>query len=270
MVRFYANGAYNFGYKAQYSFILGALNTNLLKSDINCGGKVNNLGGGITMMDMVKEGSKQFDCVWLIKPPETYFHLKTHLYVKVVNFNEFAGSTELTIRQGSTSNGPVVENLKLSPAHIHISKEREHIAPTSDGFYISLKGVFGPESRLTVVYAAFNYKDCLSGYDFLCRNLRCISSLLNCDGFDHCGDNSDEFSIDCAKDPRDRIKWSKTPNFLFPKAETFSNMTASTVLFLLCGLGRREIFFEIYFFVKTIYFRLCWYSFRCCNLSTTN
>lgn len=34
--------------------------------------------------------------------------------------------------------------------------------------------------------------DCQGGLDFLCHNLRCISLLLTCDGFDHCGDESDE------------------------------------------------------------------------------
>lgn len=36
------------------------------------------------------------------------------------------------------------------------------------------------------------FADCFAGSDFLCRNHRCIPSELNCDGFDHCGDNSDE------------------------------------------------------------------------------
>lgn len=39
---------------------------------------------------------------------------------------------------------------------------------------------------------SFFFPDCPGGLDFLCHNLRCISMLLNCDGFDHCGDNSDE------------------------------------------------------------------------------
>lgn len=54
-----------------------------------CGGHVNNLGGGITMMHMVQEGTKLFDCVWIIKPPETYLHRKTHLYVKIIAFQDF-------------------------------------------------------------------------------------------------------------------------------------------------------------------------------------
>lgn len=36
------------------------------------------------------------------------------------------------------------------------------------------------------------FLDCYAGSDFLCQNHRCIQSQLNCDGFDHCGDNSDE------------------------------------------------------------------------------
>lgn len=98
MIRFYANGATNLGFKAYYSF----RDVSQAVPNIDCGGHVNNLGGGITMMNMVKEGLKSFDCIWLIKPPETYLHLKTHLYVKVVNFSAFGKPknrilTELTI-----------------------------------------------------------------------------------------------------------------------------------------------------------------------------
>ena len=34
---------------------------------------------------------------------------------------------------------------------------REHIAPVSSGFHVSLRGTFGPSSRLTIAYAAFSY-----------------------------------------------------------------------------------------------------------------
>lgn len=62
--------------------------------------------------------------------------------------------------------------------------------------------------------------------------------MLNCDGFDHCGDNSDEFPTSCAKDLRDRRQWSKTPNFFFPKVETLSEFATSTLIFLLCSFGK--------------------------------
>jgi hypothetical protein len=123
--------------------------------------------------------------------------------------------------------------------HFYLSKEREHIVPISQGFYIRLKGLFLPESRLALVYAAFNYKDCLAGSDLLCHNKRCISSLLKCDGFDHCGDNSDEYSVTCSKDPRDRRQWSKTPHFYFPKVEGLSELTTTTLAFLLTSFGTK-------------------------------
>lgn len=37
-----------------------------------------------------------------------------------------------------------------------------------------------------------NVPECFTGSDYLCQNHRCIPAQLHCDGFDHCGDNSDE------------------------------------------------------------------------------
>ncbi|CAG9831123.1 unnamed protein product [Diabrotica balteata] len=192
VVRFYANGASHLGFKASYSFILGNIEDSAFKPHIGCGGNVNNLGGGITMMNMVTEGTTLFDCVWIVKPPESLRHRKTHLYVKVATFLDFAGTTELTIKQGITSNQPSVEVLRNPMAHYGTSKQVEHVVPINQGFYIRLRGMFTSKSNLAIIYAAFNYKDCFGGSEFLCHNLRCISILLNCDGFDHCGDESDE------------------------------------------------------------------------------
>lgn len=57
-----------------------------------CGGNVNNLGGGITMMHMVNEGTRMFDCFWIIKPSENFRHRKTHLYLKVNAFSDFGNN----------------------------------------------------------------------------------------------------------------------------------------------------------------------------------
>ncbi|KAJ8917600.1 hypothetical protein NQ315_000083 [Exocentrus adspersus] len=236
VIRFYANGASNFGFRASYSYILGNINDLTLAPNVGCGGFVNNLGGAITMMNMVEQGVKFFDCVWIIKPPEIVLHRKTHLYVKVVNFTKFAGSTDLVIKQGITSNEAEVEVLRYPIGHFRTSKQVEHVVPISKGFYVRLKGCFGPESQLAIVFAAFNYKDCLATSDFLCHNLRCISILLSCDGFDHCGDNSDE-PTDCSLDPKDHREFSKIPNFLFPKMEPYSDIATATFVFLTCSFG---------------------------------
>lgn len=55
---------------------------------IDCGGYVENLGGAITMMNMVQRGGsiKSYDCIWLIRPPTNFYHLKTHIYLKVATF----------------------------------------------------------------------------------------------------------------------------------------------------------------------------------------
>lgn len=50
---------------------------------------MNNLGGGITMMNMTANETRYFDCVWIVKTSSHVLHRKTHLYVKVANFSGF-------------------------------------------------------------------------------------------------------------------------------------------------------------------------------------
>ncbi|XP_076265978.1 CUB and LDLa domain [Rhynchophorus ferrugineus] len=243
-MRFYANGATNMGFKATYSFILSNLDASAFKPNLGCGGEINNLGGGITMMNMVPDKAQFFDCIWIIKPPVHFLYRKTHLYVKVTNFSDFAGMAELVLRQGLTSSEPAVEVLRYPLSRFNPLEEKEHVVPINQGFYINLRGLFKPQSRVALVYAAFNYKECFSGLDFLCHNMRCISTLLNCDGFDHCGDNSDE-SADCTDDPRDHREFSKIPNFLFPKAETYGDLTTATIIFFTCTFGLIGVIFAM-------------------------
>ncbi|CAG2062083.1 unnamed protein product, partial [Timema podura] len=144
LVHFYANGGSGNGYKAIYSFI----------SD--CGGFVENLGGAITMMNMVDRGTKAYDCVWLIRPPQNYLHLKTHLYLKIATFADM-GVTDIQVIQGLTSEQPVLETLHHPMISVHSPRDKEHVIPINDGFYVSLRGIFGPASRIAIVYTAFNY-----------------------------------------------------------------------------------------------------------------
>lgn len=81
LIRFYANGGTGLGYKAFYSFVVGHAFDKSVQPITDCGGYVENLGGAITMMDMVGEGVKTYDCVWLIDQAaeELPAHENTHV-----------------------------------------------------------------------------------------------------------------------------------------------------------------------------------------------
>ncbi|XP_071445111.1 uncharacterized protein Culd [Hetaerina americana] len=392
LVRFYANGGTGLGYKATYSFLTGQIADNILKPFTDCGGFVEDIGGAITMMEMVPPGSvRAYDCVWIVRPPKFRAHLKTHLYLRVAQFQDMGGSTELHVRQGTTSETPLLEVLRLPspsaaapmrhhssssryrrhtshgtdiphrssrlfgwlqpPVHPpqdmthpndledHVTPEisepvplldtvnkdvdstyrlisnsvelpveaalpwetnqpttgapssplalmanpvtdtprsppprrrrpppvaarkqvgREHVLPLEVGFYVTLSGTFAHESRLSIVYTAFSYMDCFAGTDFLCKNHRCIPGRLTCDGFDHCGDASDE-PPSCHTDGDggllegpggigmmggmgadngiDRHWYSHTPNYYFPKMERYPDLKTATLVFIVSSLG---------------------------------
>lgn len=241
LIRFYANGGTGLGYKAFYSFVIGHSLDKSVKPITDCGGYVENLGGAITMMDMVGEGVKTYDCVWLIRPPKNFLHLKTHMYLKVITFADMAGNTELVVKQGPTSALLPLEILR-HPANQVQPRYREHVAPVASGFHVSLRGTFGPSSHLAIAYAAFSYMDCFAGSDFLCRNHRCIPSQLNCDGFDHCGDNSDEPAT-CFRDwemedqAEDRKWHANKANYYFPKIDRYPDLKTATLVFVASSLG---------------------------------
>ncbi|XP_024945613.1 uncharacterized protein LOC107272410 isoform X4 [Cephus cinctus] len=240
LIRFYANGGTGLGYKAFYSFVIGHLYDKSIQPITDCGGYVENLGGAITMLDMVGQGVKTYDCVWLIRPPKNFLHMKTHMYLKVVTFADMAGNTELTIKQGPTSALLPLEILRHPASQLQPPRFREHVAPVASGFHVSLRGTFGPTSRLAIAYAAFSYMDCFTGSDFLCQNHRCIPSQLNCDGFDHCDDNSDE-PASCFRDwnvePQDRKWHMNKANYYFPKIDRYPDLKTATLVFVASSLG---------------------------------
>ncbi|XP_043463794.1 serine-rich adhesin for platelets isoform X2 [Leptopilina heterotoma] len=240
LIRFYANGGTGLGYKAFYSFVLGHLYDKSVQPITDCGGYVENLGGAITMMDMVDDGVKIYDCVWLIRPPKTFLQMKTHVYLKIITFDDMAGSTELIIKQGPTSALLPLEILRHPASKLQPRRLKEHIAPITSGFHVSLRGTFGPTSHLAMAYTTFSYTDCFTGSDFLCQNHRCIPSHLNCDGFDHCGDNSDEPST-CVQDwelaPQDKKWHTNKANYYFPKIDQYPDLKTATLVFVASSLG---------------------------------
>lgn len=239
IIRFYANGGSGLGYRARVSFLtVESAENPLMLPDTNCGGVVENVGGAITMMEMVQgtDEGRIFDCIWLVKPPNTYAHLKTHLSLRVDTFEKMAPNSLLTVVQGTTSDGGIMDVIRPNVG----SQGKSYVTPLTSGFYVHLRATFVMQSRIALVYAAFSYLDCYMGSEFLCKNKKCIPIQLHCDGFDHCGDGSDEPTSCEAQWETERIdrRWySHTPNYYFPKMDRYPDLRTATVIFIASAFG---------------------------------
>lgn len=127
---------------------------NKMRPITDCGGHVETLGGAITMMHMVSNEteSKVYDCYWLIRPPSSYFRMKTHMSLRVAIFENLAQRSELIIRKGMTSDRPALDVLK-SPL---TDPMKNYVASLAAGFYVSFRGEFIVNSKLALVYTAFS------------------------------------------------------------------------------------------------------------------
>ncbi|CRL03322.1 CLUMA_CG016193, isoform A [Clunio marinus] len=257
MVKFSANDDTDIGYRAKATFLTVEESSNSnLKVQIGCGGLVESVGGAITMMNMVSknvnesDNQNNFDCIWLVRPPQGYMRIKTHISLKVEVFEKMAGKSEIIIIEGMTSNRPILEQLESS-TETSVSS-RNLVLPISSGFYIRLRGKFNSESRLAIVYTAFSYSQCYLG-DIECQNQRCIPMILKCDGFNQCGDNSDEPETcpnEWANSVVDRRWYSHTPNYYFPKNERFPDFKITTLAFI---VSSTSFMFVIVCLIMTIY-----------------
>ncbi|XP_034484194.1 uncharacterized protein LOC117789213 isoform X2 [Drosophila innubila] len=240
LLQFRGNSATGVGFRAEVSFVSSKqLKDERLVPYTDCGGMVTGPGGAITMMNMIENATdvRLFDCIWIIKPGNNYMMMKTHISLRVDEFYGMAARSELTIRQGTTSDATEIETV-MWPNN-GLSKE-SHIAPILTGYYIRLRGVFGMSSKLAIVYSVFNYLNCYIGSEFLCGNNHCISIRLHCDGFDHCGDGSDEPET-CEEDwahlHHDRRWYSHKPNYYFPKIDQYPDLKTATGIFIISTLG---------------------------------
>lgn len=95
--------------------------------------------------------------------------------------------SQVQVIEGLVSTGPLLETV-----HTNDVEGISHIVPAHLGLYVRLQGTFTATSRIAIIYTAFNYANCYAPVVYLCHNHRCIGTHLVCDGFDHCGDASDE------------------------------------------------------------------------------
>lgn len=91
-ILFRGNGGNGVGYRAEIRYLSQHFTDNMTST--HCGGLVESFGGAITMMNMTNSSAKSFDCIWLIKPPNSYLHLKTHLLVRIDTFENMGKSTK--------------------------------------------------------------------------------------------------------------------------------------------------------------------------------
>lgn len=61
------------------------------------------------------------------------------------------------MKQGPTSALLPLEILRHPASQVQPPRHREHVAPVTSGFHVSLRGTFGPPSQLAIAYAAFSY-----------------------------------------------------------------------------------------------------------------
>lgn len=124
------------------------------------------------MMNMIENATdvRFFDCIWIIKPGNNYLMMKTHISLRIEEFHSMASRSDLTIRQGTTSDSLEIENV-VWPNN-GVSKET-HVVPILTGYYIRLKGVFGMSSKLAIVYSVFNYLSKFSSLQLIGK-LKCI------------------------------------------------------------------------------------------------
>ncbi|XP_031625338.1 uncharacterized protein LOC116342012 [Contarinia nasturtii] len=235
-IRFLGNGGSGAGYRATIRYL--AHDFSNTKINTHCGGLVESFGGAITMMNMTNSSAMAFDCIWLIKPPNSY-HLKTHLLVRIDTFENMGNTSSVIIRDGSTSDSTMLKQYGW-PIQTADGKFQSFVTTLSSGFYIAFNGVFTPKSRFAIVYTAFSYMDCFPGPEFLCENHRCIPFFLQCDGFDHCGDGSDE-NERCGNNDADEAETNQywlthTPNYFFPKIDHYPDLKTATLVFMVSAM----------------------------------
>lgn len=85
-----------------------------------------------------------------------------------------------------------------------------------------------------IKFATFIFTECYAGSEFECRNQRCIPLALQCDGFDHCGDGSDEHGL-CTEMWEHGVIHRQWPvsRYYFPKTDGYPDVKTTTFALLL-------------------------------------
>uniref|UniRef100_A0AC35GG40 CUB domain-containing protein n=1 Tax=Panagrolaimus sp. PS1159 TaxID=55785 RepID=A0AC35GG40_9BILA len=188
------------GFRARYEFV-ESLNWPDKPTRRNCDDFLESYGGQITLDSQKTLLNKNIDCIWLIGRFPALSRTFDKIYLKVQEFQLKGVGLRLEVRRGPSSTAERV--LMLFDEQLPTQLERkqplegliteDHLQPA---FYVRLRGYLTINTGLSIVYTQF-YRWatalCPGGDgEFHCDNSKCIKSSLQCDGYDHCGDASDE------------------------------------------------------------------------------
>ncbi|XP_053401378.1 uncharacterized protein LOC123549412 [Mercenaria mercenaria] len=176
------------GFRAAYRFYKDT--PYISKPNTNCKGLsylMSSKGGKIDFSP-ASPTRELYDCLWVVKTQEGF----DGTYLKIIRLRTngylFRGDNQIVIRDGLSS---VADVRSIYDMLDNINNGIPHISPT--GFYIRLNASLSSSDSVLLTYASYKRTDCGSNL-FICNNNRCIDRGLMCDGYDHCGDNSDEVS----------------------------------------------------------------------------
>ncbi|XP_053504957.1 ST14 transmembrane serine protease matriptase b [Ictalurus furcatus] len=180
LVTLVTNGEKNFpGFRAKYSQVPAEIQ--------GCGGKLTGMKGTFMSPGFPSSYPPQIQCVWNIKVPDG-----KHI---IINFNKFSltdpgqspdnCSKDYLEINGNRMCGQNSENIPLI-----IKTNKTEIKFFSDMSYV--------DKGFTAQFEAFEPFD-RCPEKFHCENDACISQRLKCDGYDDCGDMSDEKNCVCNK-----------------------------------------------------------------------
>uniref|UniRef100_A0A915CN74 Peptidase A1 domain-containing protein n=1 Tax=Ditylenchus dipsaci TaxID=166011 RepID=A0A915CN74_9BILA len=150
------------GFKARYEFVDSRrwLDQPTAK---NCDDYLESYGGRISLDGQKHLVNSHIDCIWLIGRFPAISRTFDRIYLSVEEFHFRGSRLRLEVRKGT-----------------HSLAERR---------------VLRIDQGLSIIFTHF-YRWatalCPGAGEFHCDNSKCVKSMLKCDGFDHCGDGSDE------------------------------------------------------------------------------
>ncbi|KAF7634299.1 hypothetical protein Mgra_00006264 [Meloidogyne graminicola] len=174
----------------------------------DCGYQINPFGGRISLDGQEFINGHKINCIWIINKQNSYKNFSLtkssyfdNIFLHIDQFHLKGENITLEIREGINSEGKILIKLEGEQSSKQLAQKQleqgfEIKIENENGFYIRLQGKIENNSGLSIPYSYFyRWPDppCNSSMDeFYCDNNKCISNILRCNGYDHCGDSSDE------------------------------------------------------------------------------